>query len=198
MAREKNKRTLNFKPLITSFGPLDKKSDNQVILLHEEIEAIYLMDLLGLYQADAARKMDVSRPTFSRIINSAHEKVAMALVSGANLTIKDQKEDYKVAFCSSDKEEYSLITPIQPFIIIYHISQGKTISKEILPNPVHEQEGKPGQLLPGLLLEHNVNFFISSSIGEGLKNTLLAKGISPLVKKHVETEKLMTLGFIEA
>ena len=58
MAREKVKRTLNFKPLVKAFGPLGHKGENSITLFHEEIEAIYLMDLLGLYQADAAISFD--------------------------------------------------------------------------------------------------------------------------------------------
>jgi predicted DNA-binding protein (UPF0251 family) len=197
MAREKIKRTLNFKPIVKAFGPLESAGENSIILFHEEIEAIYLMDLQGLYQADAAKKMDVSRPTFSRIMKSAHEKVAMALISGANLIIQDQKEDYRVAFCSSDKEVFTLLTPQQPFVIIYHIELGKVVDTQIMDNPVYVQKGKPGQLLPSFLSEHNVNFFVSSTIGEGLKNSLRAKGISPVVKKKVVAEAFRTLGFLE-
>lgn len=196
MAREKIKRTLNFKPLVKAFGPVEQKGENTITLFHEEIEAIYLMDLLGLYQADAAKKMNVSRPTFSRIMKSAHEKVAMALVSGANLIIKDQKGDYRVAFCSSDKESYKTITPLQPFIIIYHINEGEVVSTEVMDNPVFKLRGKPGQILPGFLSEHNVNFFVSSGIGDGLKHALAAKGVSSVVKKKVEVEKLLSLGFL--
>lgn len=197
MAREKIKRTLNFKPIIKTFGPLDRASETSILLFHEEIEAIYLMDLKGLYQADAAKEMDVSRPTFSRIIKNAHKKVAMALISGADLIINDQKEDYKVAFCSLDKDEYTKITPQEPLIIIYHINQGDVVNIEVEANPVFEEKGKPGQLLPKFLLEHKVNFFVSSSIGEGLKNSLMAKGISPVVKQEIDIKKLSTLGFLE-
>ena len=47
------------------------------------MEALYLMDLLGLYQEAAAEKMEVSRPTFARIIKSARHKVALALAWGS-------------------------------------------------------------------------------------------------------------------
>lgn len=47
----------------------------------DEFEAIRLADFEGLKQIDAAKKMRISRPTFSRIITSAHQKVADALVS---------------------------------------------------------------------------------------------------------------------
>ena len=60
----------------------------EVILTVDEFEAIRLADLEGLYQEQAAEKMNVSRQTFGRIIESAHKKVADALVGGKALRIE--------------------------------------------------------------------------------------------------------------
>jgi predicted DNA-binding protein (UPF0251 family) len=60
----------------------------EVVLTVDECEAIRLADLEGLYQDRAAEKMDVSRQTFGRIIESAHKKVAEALVKGKALKIE--------------------------------------------------------------------------------------------------------------
>ncbi len=54
----------------------------------DEIEAVRLADLEGLYHADAAEKMNVSRQTFGRILESAHKKIADALVNGKALSIE--------------------------------------------------------------------------------------------------------------
>lgn len=54
----------------------------------DEFEALRLADLDGLYQAEAATQMDVSRTTFSRIIESAHRKIADVLVHGKALRIE--------------------------------------------------------------------------------------------------------------
>lgn len=54
----------------------------------DEFEAIRLADLNGLYQEQAAVEMRVSRPTFSRIVDSAHRKLADALVHGKVLRIE--------------------------------------------------------------------------------------------------------------
>ncbi len=59
----------------------------QITLGLDEMEAIRLADLLGLYQEDAARQMNVSRQTFGRIIDAAHKKVAEALTQGKVLCI---------------------------------------------------------------------------------------------------------------
>ena len=60
----------------------------EVILTVDEFEAIRLADLEGLYQEQAAGRMGVSRPTFGRMMESAHKKVAEALVKGKALKIE--------------------------------------------------------------------------------------------------------------
>ncbi|MDD4980650.1 MAG: DUF134 domain-containing protein [Candidatus Omnitrophica bacterium] len=59
--------------------PLNKLEG--VYLTLDEFEAIRLGCLEGLKQIDAAKKMKISRPTFSRIITSAHRKIADGLVN---------------------------------------------------------------------------------------------------------------------
>ena len=60
----------------------------EVVMALDEFEAMRLADLEGLYQEQAAERMNVSRPTFSRIIESAHRKTADALVHGKALRIE--------------------------------------------------------------------------------------------------------------
>ena len=62
-----------------------------VNLTFDEIEAIRLADFEGLYQEAAAQQMNVSRQTFGRIIESAHKKIADALVHGKALSIDGGK-----------------------------------------------------------------------------------------------------------
>jgi predicted DNA-binding protein (UPF0251 family)/predicted Fe-Mo cluster-binding NifX family protein len=64
------------------------RSLEEVILAFDEAEAIRLADLEGLYQEAAARRMGVSRPTFSRIIESARRKAADAILNGKALRIE--------------------------------------------------------------------------------------------------------------
>jgi hypothetical protein len=49
---------------------------------------VRLADHEGLYQQDAADHMHISRQTFGRIIDSAHKKIADALVTGKALCIE--------------------------------------------------------------------------------------------------------------
>jgi predicted DNA-binding protein (UPF0251 family) len=60
----------------------------EVLLSLDEFEAIRLADLEGLYQEQAASRMNVSRQTFGRIIESAHRKVADVLANGKALRIE--------------------------------------------------------------------------------------------------------------
>lgn len=60
----------------------------EVVMTLDEFEALRLADLDGLYQEQAAEQMNVSRPTFSRVIESAHRKLADALVHGKALRIE--------------------------------------------------------------------------------------------------------------
>jgi hypothetical protein len=68
-----------------------------VVLSVDEVEAIRLADKLGMYQADAAGKMNVSRQTFGRIVKSARRKVAEALVDGKTICIEGGNFDEKCA-----------------------------------------------------------------------------------------------------
>jgi len=52
-----------------------------IFLSIDEFEAVRLADLVGLKHEDAAKKMHISRPTFSRIVSSARCKIADALVN---------------------------------------------------------------------------------------------------------------------
>ena len=58
-----------------------------IVLGADELEAIRLADVEGLYQEGAAARMGVSRATFGRILAAARSKVARALVEGTVLLI---------------------------------------------------------------------------------------------------------------
>jgi len=90
MARPRNCRRVGSIPKSNYFKPrgILLSMLEEVILTVDECEAIRLADLESLYQEQAAEKMKVSRQTFGRIIESAHKKVAEALVKGKALKIE--------------------------------------------------------------------------------------------------------------
>ena len=61
----------------------------RVYLSKDEMEAVRLSDYKGLYHEDAAKEMGISRPTFSRILANAREKIALALIEGKTLEIEN-------------------------------------------------------------------------------------------------------------
>ena len=65
-----------------------RKELEGVYLLEDEMEAIRLADYEGLYQQECADRMGISRPTFSRLIESARKKIADALLNTKALNIK--------------------------------------------------------------------------------------------------------------
>ncbi|HOK04867.1 MAG TPA: DUF134 domain-containing protein [Victivallales bacterium] len=89
MVRPFCKRIVNGKPKAVYFKPagIPMRFIGELALSLDEFEAIRLADYEGLYQEEAARKMGISRPTFSRIIESARKKVADAIVNGKALRI---------------------------------------------------------------------------------------------------------------
>lgn len=90
MPRPQCPRWVDFLPGVTYFKPagIPLRELEEVTLTLDELEALRLADLLGLYQEEAAERMRVSRPTFGRIVESARRKVAEALVSGKALRVE--------------------------------------------------------------------------------------------------------------
>ncbi|MCD6547561.1 MAG: DUF134 domain-containing protein [Nanoarchaeota archaeon] len=83
-------RRVWFNPRICYFKPAGMPLSRleEVILSVEEFEAIRLKDLEDMDQTKAAEKMNVSQPTFNRILNSARKKIADALVNGKAIRIE--------------------------------------------------------------------------------------------------------------
>ena len=90
MARPTKWRRIENVPTVPYFIPSEKGVDEipENVLKLEELEAIRLKDLEGLEQSECAEKMEVSCPTFQRILLSAREKVADSLVNGKVILIE--------------------------------------------------------------------------------------------------------------
>ena len=84
MPRPKSPRSIDSFPDRTWFKPagIPLRKLSEVVLELDELEALRLADLEGFYHENAAQKMDVSRQTFGRILESARKKIAEALMQG--------------------------------------------------------------------------------------------------------------------
>jgi uncharacterized protein len=89
MARPPKQRCVHCKPVSVYFKPIGVPLHalDEVALAPDELEALRLADLDGLYQADVALQMGVSRQTVGNILERAHRKVADALIHGKALRI---------------------------------------------------------------------------------------------------------------
>ncbi|MFC1642535.1 DUF134 domain-containing protein [Myxococcota bacterium] len=90
MPRPFCRRRIAGRPAASVFKPIGipVRELDEVVMTLDEFEAMRLAHLDGLYQEQAAEQMNVSRTTFSRIIDSAHRKTADALVHGKALRIE--------------------------------------------------------------------------------------------------------------
>lgn len=90
MPRPRRLRRICFEPSITYFKPagVRKQELEEIILTYDEFEAIRLKDFIKLDQEQSAKEMTISQPTFHRLIVSARQKIADALVNGKTLKIE--------------------------------------------------------------------------------------------------------------
>lgn len=84
MPRPRKNRMVRFLPEINYFKPagIPLRNLEEVSLTLDELEALRLKDFEGYDQVGASKKMKISRITFQRILKSAHQKIANALVLG--------------------------------------------------------------------------------------------------------------------
>jgi uncharacterized protein len=77
-------------PLMEGYKPfgIPMREIESVDLLYEEFEALRLSDYENLTQAEAAKKMNISRPTFTRLYDRARKNIVKAFVEGKAIVIR--------------------------------------------------------------------------------------------------------------
>lgn len=90
MGRLPKWRRVAFMPEINYFKPagIPLRALEEVCLSVEEVEAIRLKDMEGLEQEACAQQMNISRPTFHRVLGAARQKIADALLNGKAIRIE--------------------------------------------------------------------------------------------------------------
>jgi uncharacterized protein len=83
-------RRVRFKPNVNYFKPAGvmMRQLDEVVLGVEEYESVRLKDLEGIDQEKASKKMNISQPTFHRLVLIARKKIADALVNGKAIRIE--------------------------------------------------------------------------------------------------------------
>lgn len=84
------KRMIQQPPNVQFFKPagIPRKLLQTVTLTVDEFESIRLADYQGLEHLQASKKMGISRPTFTRLIEKSRHKIAMAIVDGMELIVE--------------------------------------------------------------------------------------------------------------
>ncbi len=90
MPRPRRRRRIRYQPGTTHFKPAGIRlaQMNEVVLTMGEFEAVRLKDFENIDQTQAAKKMNISQPTFARLIDTARKKIADAIVNGKAIKIQ--------------------------------------------------------------------------------------------------------------
>ncbi len=87
MTRTKKDRLIQKAPHFHGFKPqgVQSRTGEEVCIQYEEYEALKLCDYELLTQEEAAKLMNISRPTYTRIYESVRRKIAKAFVEGSSI-----------------------------------------------------------------------------------------------------------------
>ena len=111
MARPEKKRNVLAPPAFSTFKPAGIRMNklDSVSLTLDEYEALRLADYAGLEHSDAAAKMEISRPTFTRLIAKARQKLSQLIIEGKVLQIEGGSVHFSrnTLLCLDCQEAYS-------------------------------------------------------------------------------------------
>ena len=84
MPRPQKSRLVRRPPRFTRFKPagIPIRKIDEIFITLDECEAIRFADYLGFDHTTAAEEMEISRSTFSRLIENARKKVSQMLIEG--------------------------------------------------------------------------------------------------------------------
>lgn len=90
MPRPRRKRCIAGKPVERFYKPRGVKIRGleQLVLTHDQLESLRLADVEKMGQEEAAKLMNISRSTFSRLVAEARGICALALTKGWALRIE--------------------------------------------------------------------------------------------------------------
>ncbi len=165
-------------------GASPKTVAETVKLTLDELEALRLADLEGLYQEAAARSMGVSRQTFGRIVTEARKKTALALVTGAaieirggNVRLKTQGDAImKIAVPVAGKTIDAHFGHCAEYAV-FTVDGKKIVEETALPSK--QGCGCKSGIAP-VLAERGITMMIAGNIGNGAINVLASNGIKTI------------------
>ncbi len=101
MPRPRKCRLVKREPGVTFFKPqgIPLRILEHNVITVDELEALRLADYLGMIHEEAAKQLQVSRPTVTRMLARAHQAIADALVNGKAIRIEGG--DYILEGCEA-------------------------------------------------------------------------------------------------
>ena len=185
MPRPKRSRRIYRPPVATGFAPfgISSGSNGSITLLFEEYEALRLSDYEGIAQQESADRMEISRPTFSRIYDQARQKLARALVEGLTVLIEGGNVSFdevwfkckacNTAFCPPERQNKVIDCPVCRSSNIVDISRKiQGASCDLLPRPAVHQTGYCLCPRCGLRVSHQAGIpcrsLVCTSCGSGM------------------------------
>jgi len=137
MSRPVKWRRVDSIPAVRHFKPagIPLYSLEEVNLTVEEVEAIRLKDLEDLEQEECAERMQISRPTFHRVLESARKKLADALLNGKAIRIEGGNFELAMRrfICGNDGYEWDV--PFDEMVVGLPLMCPACQSTEIKPAP---------------------------------------------------------------
>lgn len=193
MPRPQRCRRVCEEPEFNSFSPDGVSNTTCITLTVDEYEVIRLVDLEQLNHAQAAEKMNISRPTATEIYNTARIKIADCIVNGKRLVVSGgnyslcnggicgkqcRRQHYSIV-CNEKGNDIMRIAVtyengqiFQHFghteeFKIYDVADGKIISSAVVSTM-----GNGHGALAGFLSVNKVDVLICGGIGGGAQTAL--------------------------
>lgn len=185
MPRPKRSRRIYRPPVASGFAPFGISSgpNGIITLLFEEFEALRLADYEGLAQQESADRMEISRPTFSRIYDQARQKLARAMVEGLTVMIEGGNVTFdeawfkckacNTAFCPPEQQSKVSDCPVCRSSNIVELSRKFQVTgSDLLPRPAVHQTGYCLCPRCGLRVSHQAGIpcrsLVCTSCGSGM------------------------------
>lgn len=199
MPRPKRCRRVCEEPEFSSFSPDGISNNTYITLTVDEYEVIRLVDLEQLNHAQAAEKMNISRPTATEIYNTARTKIADFIVNGKKLVVsggnyslcsggicgkqcrrqnssiicKEKGNDMlRIAVTYENGQIFQHFGHTEAFKI-YDIAEGKIAGFQVVSTM-----GSGHGALAGFLSANKVDTLICGGIGGGAQTALAQEGIN--------------------
>ena len=198
MPRPQRCRRVCEEPEFNSFSPDGIPNNTCITLTVDEYEVIRLVDLEQLNHAQAAEKMNISRPTATEIYNTARIKIADCIVNGKRLVVSGgnyslcsggicgkqcRRQNYpivcnekgnnimRIAVTYENGQIFQHFGHTEAFKI-YDAEDGKIVSSQVV-----SVMGSGHGALAGFLSIYKVDVLICGGIGGGAQTAVAQAGI---------------------